>query len=518
MSTTKNSKYHDIHQFNQIKPGPISSLVLIHTNLASIGKHFDDLNLVISLLKFDFHIIGISEHKIQKENDDNSFSNINLEGYHPFVFDPTETSHGGTGFYIKDSLVYVKRDDLKFNSPSNYESTFIEVILPDRKNMILGCIYRHPTSTISIQQFINESIEPLLDKISAENKFCSLMGDFNIDLLKTDTNDNVNAFYNNVTSHFFAPYILQPTRPKSKTLIDNILINSVEYPSHSGNLTIQISDHLLQFVILEGFFKELAPKKINIFERNYQNFNEREFNEALTNIDWDQILSIEGNDPNISMNNLHQHINYLLDEFAPYKKLSKKEYKLKSKPWINRNILTEMKKRDKLLHKYCKAKDKDSFYTQTIYEDFKSIRNSLTKMKRDSKIDYYRKYFEANKNKASSTWKGIKSIVNIQNSSKKDIKLLNDKGSNISDPKKIADLFNKYFVKVGPNIDERIPKARKHFIEYMNKLKVNKTIFLTPATPREIYNIISAFDIKKSLGPNSIPVYILKISNKFLFQ
>ena len=125
-----------------------------------------------------------------------------------------------------------------------------------------------------------------------------------------------------------------------------------------------------------------------------------------------------------------------------------------------------MKKSDKLLHKYCKAKDKDSFYAQAIYEDFKFTRNSLTKMKRDSKIDYYRKYFEVNKNKASSIWKGIRSIVNIQNSSKKDIKLLNDKGSNISDPKKIVDLFNKYFVKVGPNIDERIPKAHKHFTEY----------------------------------------------------
>ena len=211
--------------------------------------------------------------------------------------------------------------------------------------MILGCIYRHPTSTISIQQYINESIEPLLDKISDENKFCSLMGDFNI-------------------SHY---------RPKSKTLNDNILINSVEYPSHSGNLTVQISDHLLQFVILEGFFKELVPRKINIFERNYQNFTEREFNEALTNMDWDQILSIEGNDPNISMNNLHQHIDYLLDEFAPYKKLSKKEYKLKSKPWINRNILTEMKKRDKLLHKYCKAKDKIPF----VPKQFMKILNLL---------------------------------------------------------------------------------------------------------------------------------------------
>ena len=136
-------------------------------------------------------------------------------------------------------------------------------------------------------------------------------------------------------------------------------------------------------------------------------------------------------------------------------------------------------------------------------------------MKRESKIDYYKKYFEVNKNKASSIWKGIRSIVNIQNSSKKDIKLLNDKGKNIYDPKKITELFNKYFVNVGPNIDSKIPKAHKHFREYMRKIKVNKTFFLTATTPQEVYDIISAFDMKKSLGPNSIPVNILKISNNF---
>ena len=134
-------------------------------------------------------------------------------------------------------------------------------------------------------------------------------------------------------------------------------------------------------------------------------------------------------------------------------------------------------------------------------------------MKRESKIDYYKKYFEVNKNKASSIWKGIRSIVNIQDSSKKDIKLLNDKGKNIYDPKKITELLNKYFVNVGPNIDSKIPKVHKHFREYMRKIKVNKTFFLTATTPQEIYDIISAFDIKKSLGPNSIPVYILNISD-----
>ena len=138
------------------------------------------------------------------------------------------------------------------------------------------------------------------------------------------------------------------------------------------------------------------------------------------------------------------------------KNSQKKEYKLRFKPWINKNILAHAKTR------YCKAKEKDSLHIQAIYEEYK-VRNSITKIKRESKIDYYKEYFEVNKNKASSIWKGIRSIVNIQNSSKKYIKLLNDKGKNIYDPKKITELFNKYFVNVGPNIDSKIPKAHKHF-------------------------------------------------------
>ena len=47
---------------------------------------------------------------------------------------------------------------------------------------------------------------------------------------------------------------------------------------------------------MEGFFKELVPQKINIYERNYQNFNQRVFDETLTNMNWDKIQSIDEND------------------------------------------------------------------------------------------------------------------------------------------------------------------------------------------------------------------------------
>ena len=152
--------------------------------------------------------------------------------------------------------------------------------------MIIGCIYRHPSSNITIKHFTQDFMEHLLSKIVSEEKICAIMGDFNIDLIKNDKHDEINIFYNNLTSNFFNPFILQPTRLLSKTFIDNIFINSIEYTSFSGNLTIQLSDHLFQFTILEGFFMEILPKKINIYERNFRHFSEQEFNDSLLNTNW----------------------------------------------------------------------------------------------------------------------------------------------------------------------------------------------------------------------------------------
>ena len=49
----------------------------------------------------------------------------------------------------------------------------------------------------------------------------------------------------------------------------------------------------------------------------------------------------------------------------------------------------------------------------------------------------------------------------------------------------------------------------------LNRIKVGKTFFLKPVIPQEIFDLILSFNARKSLGPNSIPIYILKISNKY---
>ena len=236
-----NSMYYGLHDINNLN-NDSSSLGILHTNLASLNKYHDDLEQILSLMKVDFQIIGITEHKIKEVT---PISNIKLAGYHEFIYTPTQTSHGGSGFYIQDSLAFKKRNDLLLNSsgPGDFESTFLEIVLPNKKNLIVGCIYRHPSSKITIEDFTKNYLDPILIAISAENKTCALVGDYNIDLLKSDTHDDINLYQN-----FFSPYILQPI-----SIIDNIVLNTIEYVSYSGNITIQLVDHLFQFILLQGF-------------------------------------------------------------------------------------------------------------------------------------------------------------------------------------------------------------------------------------------------------------------------
>ena len=99
------------------------------------------------------------------------------------------------------------------------------------------------------------------------------MGDFNINLLKSDSNLNASYFNNIISSNSFTPFILQPTRLQSKTLIDNILFNSLEHQILSGNILIELSDHLIQFLFIKNYTRKPKTPDINITKRDFSNFS-----------------------------------------------------------------------------------------------------------------------------------------------------------------------------------------------------------------------------------------------------
>ena len=98
-------------------------------------------------------------------------------------------------------------------------------------------------------QFVLLTMFTLIEKANTENKYCFLLGDFNINLLNYDTHTQTEDFINTLNSYFFEPHIIKPTRitDHTATLID-IFFNSVDFDAISGNLIFDLTDHLSNFL------------------------------------------------------------------------------------------------------------------------------------------------------------------------------------------------------------------------------------------------------------------------------
>ena len=140
--------------------------------------------------------------------------------------------------------------DLNIYKRNKLESTFIEILNPKKSNVIIGCIYKHPS--MDLNAFNTNYLNNLLDIVSKEQKSVFLLGGFNVNLVNYNDRNPTNEFIDSLASNSFVPYILQPTRltSHSKILIDNIFSNIISPEATSGNLTSTISDHLPQFMIV----------------------------------------------------------------------------------------------------------------------------------------------------------------------------------------------------------------------------------------------------------------------------
>ena len=89
---------------------------------------------------------------------------------------------------------------------------------------------------------------------------------FNLNLLNYAKNMGTYGFLESVFffPNNFTPQVNLPTRIRgtSSTPINNILINSQENVYTSGNLNTSISDHLLQFTIIENLLSDTLGKKM----------------------------------------------------------------------------------------------------------------------------------------------------------------------------------------------------------------------------------------------------------------
>ena len=309
-----------------------------------------------------------------------------------------------TGFFVSNQVRFIERDDLS-EVTADFETQWIEIESDLHHNMICGVIYRHPNG--NLDSFM-ASINNCLDKVNNENKYCLVMGDFNINLLNTDSHAATEEFLDMITSYYFSPHILQPTRitHHSATLIDNILFNSTEHHTVSGNIVFDLTDHLPNFIIINKF--NTLPKHIKFTRRDYSKYNEEALLQDCRSIDWN-CTTTDSKNITMMFDSLHNKSKNVINKHIPLKQLSQKDIKQISKPWITRGIQKSIKVKNKYYKKF--ISNRSPYYQSK----FKTYRNKLNHLIKLSKISYYNKYFDSNKFNIKNIWKGIKQLISLKN-------------------------------------------------------------------------------------------------------
>ena len=490
------SSYHAIQELSTSETSP-TDLSFLHMNIQSLSCHFDELLSLLTNLKIGFDVVAVSETWDSFERP--ITMNVTLPGY-TFLSSKSQSQNGGLGLYIKSSLDPVPRPDL--NSISDeYETMWAEVETYREKNILICCAYHHPSTEI---EHFTEYIQRTLSNPTVTTKQVFILGDFNINLLNYDSHTPTNDFVSLLLSQHFLPFIVHPTRVSdlSSTIIDNIFSNVCNLDTKSGNILTQIADHFPQFLTVKR--AGVPNKTLSYFKHDYSKFDEEGFLADFSNLNF-EYLNANPTDVNAKFNRFLANLNEIVSKHAPLKKLTKRDLKLRNKPWINSRIQKMMRLRDSLLKKLRKKPDA----TKSLL--YKKFRNRVPIELKKSKASYFHNYFNENSNNMKLLWTGIKSVISIKNSQVNVINKLKDKNGNMTtDPATMATIFNDFFVNVADGVTKKIPRSPKSPLDYLDN-KNHNSFFITPTAPLEIVDIINVLKTGKSLGPNSIPIKLLKI-------
>ena len=146
---------------------------------------------------------------------------------------------------------------------------------------------------------------------------------------------------------------------------------------------------------------------------------------------------------------------------APITKLSIKE----RKNWKNHGWQKE----------FCNQLSKKTLYIANSLEAKKQLvkkhsskNSNITKTSlTNNKTNFYNSFFEEHKNDSKRTWDGIRSILNLKENAKKQIKSIKISDKVESSPKILVDSFNNFFATIAENIDKNIIHANANCKDYL---------------------------------------------------
>ena len=202
--TLLNSRYHSVEDVQKLKLQ--KKFNIFHSNVNGLESKFNHLSNFLDGTKTPFDVVAISE---TSESNDNSFiANVSMDNYKRPFSTPTNSTKGGVALYVNKNYDSFERLDLRVQNDL-FETVWVEIKNKDSKNIVCGCIYRHPRA--EVDTFFNY-MDSTLKKISEEEKEVYICGDFNINLLRLDRDDTPLIFSNLLSSYSCLPLIVHRSR------------------------------------------------------------------------------------------------------------------------------------------------------------------------------------------------------------------------------------------------------------------------------------------------------------------
>ena len=487
-NTGYRSNYHDSNSINHTFSKLNNDFGLIHLNIRSLYNKLDDFISMVSTLNFIFDVYCFSESWL----DENSKDLVSIPGYLAYhSLRPLGKRGGGVTIFVKDAYNVEMLDSFTINCEI-FESLFLKLERGGKK-VIVGIIYKPPHINKDI--FI-EKMSYICHDLGNFRIPILLCGDFNIDFLNSDSV----PFRNMLSSYFLIPLISKPTRitDTSLSLIVNIFVN-LPNTCHSGIICCDLSDHFPIFMICKSLFEEAFIDEKVVKYRLVNDGTLSQMCTALekTNFDFcDYLVDID-----VTFDRFYNLIFSAYADSCPIrvKKISNKRL---LKPWIDHEILMDIKLRQKYFIQYKQGLISKQFFTR--------FRNSITNRIRVAKATYYDKKFSEYRNNAKKSWSLINDLIRPHKSDNM-INKIRFNNRTILDYGEMAEVFNNYFCRVGVDIANSINSNGEH-LSFMSG-NFGSSFFMNPTNPQEIFSLVSKLKPKANDNVNFIPVRVLKAIN-----
>ena len=406
------------------------------------------------------HMAIITEHGLDEEQiQSGHFQNYNMID----TFCRKDHRSGGVVIYTKKEIVCQKLNWVhNYCTEMVFEIVGTNVRLDNREIYVFG-VYRSPNSKI-VEFFVY--LEEFLRAAIKYNTQLVIMGDLNVEIGNIAFTDILNSF--NLQDLAIGPTRI--TKCTSKA-IDHIITNVDESKLCTINNNFHISDHNAQILDIHNcYVDKIEPPYKKVRSTKISNLSM--LKDRLAQETWSQVFA--ESDSNKKWKVFYNIFNSHFEISCP---LSKKRAHIQPSPKIKlaRDLIAIREK----------MKDYYEFFKYFKLDCYKVLYNSYKNKFKHAVNMYYKTNNSIKIASSENMTKTMWSIVNKQTKEvMKNIKILNN-GQTITNPNEVCDQFNKYFLSIGGENDNKL--------EVNIRTSVSGSICLFDTDAKEIEYIINNF-------------------------